>query len=77
MIELTYIEQQGGNTIKKDFKTWKSLDNYVMSRKLEQYKVKGQGGIGKGVHTIEYSSVGWEEYIVKGLNKLIGKRTEW
>ena len=75
MIELTYIEQQGGNTMKKDFKTWKSLDKYVMSRKLEQYKVKGQSGSTSNI--IEYSSVGWEEYIVKGLNKLIGKRTDW
>jgi len=75
MIELTYIEQQGGNTMKKDFKTWKSLDKYVMSRKLEQYKVKGQSGSTSNI--IEYSSVGWEEYIVKGLNRIIGKRTDW
>ena len=77
MIELTYIEQQGGNTIKKDFQTWESLDKYVMSRKLKQYKVKGQSGIGKHSNIIEYSSVGWEEYIVKGLNRIIGKRTDW
>ena len=75
MIELTYIEQQGGNTMKKDFKTWKSLDKYVMSRKLKQYKVKGQSGSTSNI--IEYSSVGWEEYIVKGLNRIIGKRTDW
>ena len=40
MIELTYIEQQGGNTIKRYFKTWKSLDRFVMKEKIDKYKVE-------------------------------------
>ena len=42
MIELTYIEPQGGNTIIKHFKTWKRLDKFVKSQKIKKFKVKGQ-----------------------------------
>ena len=70
MIELTYIEPQGGNTIRKHFKTWKSLDKFVMSQKIKKYKVKGQSESTSNI--IEYTSVGWEEYMAKALNKLKG-----
>ena len=40
MIELTYINE--GVSERKYFKTWKSLDKFVMSRKLKKYKVQGQ-----------------------------------
>ena len=40
MIELTYINEDVSET--KYFKTWKSLDKFVMSQKLKKYKVKGQ-----------------------------------
>ena len=40
MIELTYINEDVSET--KYFKTWKSLDKFVMSQKIKRYKVKGQ-----------------------------------
>ena len=40
MIELTYINEDVSET--KYFKTWKSLDKFVMSQKLKKYKVQGQ-----------------------------------
>ena len=40
MIELTYINEGVSET--KYFKTWKSLDKFVMSQKIKRYKVKGQ-----------------------------------
>ena len=40
MIELTYINEDVSET--KYFKTWKSLDKFVMSQELKKYKVKGQ-----------------------------------
>ena len=70
MIEFTYIEPQGGNTIRKHFKTWKRLDKFVMSQKIEKYKVKGQSESRRSI--IKYTSVGWEEYMAKALNKLKG-----
>ena len=70
MIELTYIEPQGGNTIRKHFKTWKSLDKFVMSQKIKKYKVKGQSESTSNM--IEYTSVGWEEYMAKALKRFIG-----
>ena len=45
LIELKYkIDRtpQEPVTIIKYFKTWKSLDKFVMSRKINKYKVKGQ-----------------------------------
>ena len=46
MIELTYIEHneefEKDLSIRKYFKTWKSLNKFVMSQKLKKYKVKGQ-----------------------------------
>ena len=40
MIELNYINEDVSET--KYFKTWKSLDKFVMSQELKKYKVKGQ-----------------------------------
>ena len=40
MIELTYINEDVSET--KYFKTWKSLSEFVMSKKIIRYKVKGQ-----------------------------------
>jgi len=40
MIELTYINEGVSET--KYFKTWKSLSEFVMSKKINRYKVKGQ-----------------------------------
>ena len=40
MIELTYINEDVFE--RNNFKTWKSLDKFVMSQKLKKYKVKGQ-----------------------------------
>ena len=70
MIEFTYIEPKGGNTEKKQFKTWKSVDKFVRSRKINKYKVKGQSESTSNI--IEYTSVGWEEYMAKALKRLIG-----
>ena len=46
MIELTYIKHNEefakDLSIRKYFKTWKSLDQFVMSQKLEKFKVQGQ-----------------------------------
>ena len=74
MIELTYIEQQeeGGNTIKKHFKTWKSVDRFVMKEKLEKYKVQGQS---PGGNMLQYTSVLWEDFMDKHFRN--NKRTEW
>ena len=70
MIEFTYIEPKGGNTERKQFKTWKSVDKFVRSRKINKYKVKGQSESRRSI--IKYTSVGWEEYMAKALNKLKG-----
>ena len=40
MIELTYINEDVSET--KYFETWKSLDKFVMSKKINRYKVQGQ-----------------------------------
>ena len=72
MIELTYIEQQGGNTIKKPFKTWKSVDKFVMKEKLEKYKVQGQS---LGGYMIQYTSVLWEDFMEKTFRS--NKGTNW
>ena len=40
MIELTYINE--GVSERKYFKTWKSLSEFVMSKKINRYKVQGQ-----------------------------------
>ena len=40
MIELTYINEDVSE--RKYFRTWKSLDKFVMSQKLKKYKVHGQ-----------------------------------
>ena len=69
MIELTYIESRGGNTIRKHFKTWKGVDKFVMAQKIKRYKVKGQSESTSNI--IEYTSVGWEEYMVKALKRLL------
>ena len=40
MIELTYINEDVSE--RKYFKTWKNLSEFVMSKKIKRYKVKGQ-----------------------------------
>ena len=40
MIELTYINEDVSE--RKYFKTWKSLSEFVMSKKINRYKVQGQ-----------------------------------
>ena len=72
MIEITYIEQQGGNTIKKHFKTWKSLDRFVMKEKIDKYKVEGQSA---GGNLLQYTSVLWEDFMDKTFRS--NKRTNW
>jgi hypothetical protein len=47
-------------TFVKYFKTWKSLDKFVQSRKIKEYKVKGQSSTFKE-RIINYTSVLWEE----------------
>ena len=69
MIELTYINEDVSET--KYFKTWKSLDKFVMSQKLKKYKVKGQSPRGT---IIRYTSVLWEDYMVKTFKRLTGKK---
>ena len=70
MIEFTYIEPQGGNTIRKHFETWKSLDKFVQSQKIKRYKVKGQSDSTSNM--IEYTSVGWEKYMESTFKRIIG-----
>ena len=72
MIEFTYIESQGGNTIRKQFETWKRLDKFVQSQKIKRYKVKGQSDSTSNM--IEYTSVGWEEYMENAFKRIIGER---
>jgi len=71
MIELTYIEHNEEFTkdlsIRKYFKTWKSLDRFVMKEKLEKYKVEGQS---PGGNLIQYTSVLWEDFMAKTFNKI-------
>ena len=43
MIELTYINE--GVSERKYFKTWKSLSEFVMSKKINRYKVQGQSPV--------------------------------
>ena len=67
MIELTYIEDHEelgqvieGVPIKKYFKTWKSLDKFVMQENINKYRVQGQS---KGGNLLQYTSVLWEEFM--------------
>ena len=61
MIELTYINEDVSET--KYFKTWKSLDKFVMSQELKKYKVKGQS-----------SAEGNIIKMVKAFKRLTGKK---
>ena len=72
MIELTYIEQPSGNTIKRIFKTWKSVDKFVMKEKIEKYKVEGQS---LGGYMLKYTSVLWEDFMEKHFRN--NKGTNW
>ena len=72
MIEFTYIEPQGGNTIRKQFETWNRLDKFVQSQQIKRYKVKGQSDSTSNM--IEYTSVGWEEYMENAFKRIIGER---
>ena len=69
MIELTYINEDVSET--KYFKTWKSLDKFVQSKKIKKYKVQGQSA---GGNMIRYTSVLWEDYMVKSFKRLTGKK---
>ena len=67
MIELTYIEDHEelgqvveGAPIKRYFKTWKSLDKFVMQENINKYRVQGQS---KGGNLLQYTSVLWEEFM--------------
>ena len=75
MIEFTYIEPQGGNTIRKQFETWKRLDKFVQSQQIKRYKVKGQSDSTSNM--IEYTSVGWEEYMENAFKRIMGERKDW
>jgi hypothetical protein len=70
MIELTYIEHNEefakDLSIRKYFKTWKSLDKFVMSQKLEKYKVEGQS---PGGNIIQYTSVLWKDFKAKHFHR--------
>ena len=69
MIELTYINEDVSE--RKYFRTWKSLDKFVQSKKLKKYKVQGQSA---GGNMIRYTSVLWEDYMVKSFKRLTGKK---
>jgi hypothetical protein len=69
MIELTYINEDVSE--RKYFRTWKSLDKFVQSKKLKKYKVQGQSA---GGNIIRYTSVLWEDYMVKSFKRLTGKK---
>ena len=69
MIELTYINEDVSE--RKYFRTWKSLDKFVMSQKLKKYKVQGQSPRGA---IIRYTSVLWEDYMVKAFKRLTGEK---
>ena len=63
LIELKYKldrTPQKPITLVKYFKTWKSLDKFVQSREIKEYKVKGQSSTFKE-RIINYTSVLWEE----------------
>ena len=67
MIELTYIEDHEelgqvveGTPVKRYFKTWKSLDKFVMQENINKYRVQGQS---KGGNLLQYTSVLWEEFM--------------
>tara|TARA_Y100000310_G_C20430273_1_gene691131 strand:- start:130 stop:357 length:228 start_codon:yes stop_codon:yes gene_type:complete len=67
MIELTYIEDYEelgqvveGTPVKKYFKTWKSVDRFVLKEKLEKYRVQGQS---PGGNLLQYTSVLWEDFM--------------
>ena len=82
MIELTYIddhEELGqvveGTPVKRYFKTWKSLDRFVMKEKIDKYKVEGQSA---GGNLLQYTSVLWEDFMAKHFHNYDhNKRTEW
>ena len=69
MIELTYINEDVSET--KYFEKWKSLLKFVMSQQLKKFKVKGQSA---GGNIIRYTSVLWEDYMVKSFKRLTGKK---
>jgi len=64
LIELKYEldrTPQKPITFVKYFKTWKSLDKFILSRKLKKWKVKGESATRPG-EMINYTSVKWEQY---------------
>ena len=61
MIELTYINEDVSEI--KYFKTWKSLDKFVMSKKINRYKVKGQSPRENIIRRFVRNIIGGEEKV--------------
>ena len=61
MIELTYINEEVSE--RKYFKTWKSVDKFVMSQKLKKYKVKGQSPRENIIKRLVRNIIGGEEKV--------------
>ena len=61
MIELTYINE--GVSERKYFETWKSLDKFVMSKKINRYKVKGQSPRENIIRRFVRNIIGGEEKV--------------
>ena len=61
MIELTYINKDVSET--KYFETWKSLDKFVMSKKINRYKVKGQSPRENIIRRFVRNIIGGEEKV--------------
>ena len=62
-IELKYKMEGDAPQLRcvKYFKTWKSLDKFILSQKLKKWKVKGESATRPG-EMINYTSVKWEQY---------------
>ena len=61
MIELTYINEEISE--RKYFKTWKSVDEFVMSQQLKKFKVKGQSPRENIIKRLVRNIMGGEEKV--------------
>ena len=61
MIELTYINEEISE--RKYFKTWKSVDKFVMSQQLKKFKVKGQSPRENIIKKLVRNIMGGEEKV--------------
>ena len=61
MIELTYINEEIFE--RKYFKTWKSMDKFVMSQQLKKFKVKGQSPRENIIKRLVRNIMGGEEKV--------------